>query len=164
MEWSHKRITLISMWIASLVGAIYGLVFTIIGAGFNWGPGGSLEGPYWKIIVSGLISIIIGMYVGELVVRKLAAIVFKKQRSKPEYITLLAVTCVFGSFLAWVFSWEAGFISSILMDSLSFGDDASWLGIIGDVALMTSIFGLPFYLLAGGMSALFSYFVLRNSD
>lgn len=164
MEWPYKRITLISMWIASLVGAIYGLVFTIIGAGFNWGPGGSLEGPYWKIIVIGLISITIGMYVGELAVRKLATIVFKKKRSNPEYIILMAVTCAFGSILAWVFSWEAGFISAILMDSLSFGDDANWLGIIGDVALMTSIFGLPFYLLAAGMSALFSYFVLRNSD
>jgi hypothetical protein len=162
MDWKHKRIALTGMWLASLVGAIYGLLFTIIGAGFDWGPGSGLDGPYWLIVIMGIISIVIGMYTGELVVRKLSVIVFKKPRSYSEITFMMFIICIIASFLAWVLSWEAGFISGILLGSLQFEESASWFEIIYNVGLMSAVFGTPFYVSSGGLAALFSYSILRK--
>ena len=161
MEWTHKRITLIGMWLASMAGAIYGLLFTIIGAGFNWGPGGSMTGPYWKIVLTGMISIVIGMYAGELIVRKMAGVIHKKQRSKTEIFMLMGLACAVGSLIAWIISWEAGFIAGTLFDVISW-DDLSWGELIMNVGLMSAVFGMPIALGAGIIEALAASFLLRR--
>lgn len=80
-EKQQKTIRLTGMWLCALVGSTYGLVYTLGGYLFDWGPGGSLEGPLWKILITGILSIVIAAYVGELVVRKLAKRIFEKKYS-----------------------------------------------------------------------------------
>ena len=164
MEWNLKVVRLTGMWLASLIGAVYGLLFTIIGAGLDWGPGGGMEGPYWKVIIVGLISILVGMYTGEFSVRKLSSIskVFDKPRKRTEVALAMFLICSFSSVLAWILSWEAGYISGILMGSIGWDEILNWGQIIFDVALMSFIFGFPFYLLAGILNALVAMFVLNK--
>lgn len=164
MEWNHKLIKLTGMWLASLVGAVYGLVFTIIGAGFNWGPGGGMEGPYWKILLAGMISILVGMYAGEFTFRKLTGLVkvFDKPRSKMEIALIMFLICFGASMVAWVLSWEVGFIAGIAMGSIGWDEVINWGEIITDVALMSFIFGMPFYLLAGIINSLVTLKVIKK--
>jgi len=42
------------MWLAAIVGSIYGLIFTIVGYLLDWGPGSSMEGPFWKILLASI--------------------------------------------------------------------------------------------------------------
>ncbi len=161
MEWNHKRIRLTAMWLSSLVGAVFGLFFTIIGAGFNWGPGSGMEGPYWKILIVGLISLLIGMYVGELIARKLSAIVFKKPRKRHEMSLFMFLVTATASLIAWILSWEAGYIAGTLMDTIKWLDPAMGQ-IILDVALMSSILGAPLAIAAGTICALISWFTIKK--
>ena len=164
MDWNQKVVRLTGMWLASLVGAVYGLLFTIIGAGLDWGPGGGMKGAYWKILAVGLISMMVGMYAGEFCVRKLTALarVFDKPRKKTEVALAMFLICSFASIIAWILSWEAGFITGILMGSIEWDDVLNWGKIIFDVALMSFIFGLPFYILAGIINALVAAIVLKK--
>lgn len=164
MEWNLKLIKLTGMWLASLVGAVYGLLFTIIGAGFDWGPGGGMVGPYWKILIAGIVSILIGMYAGEFTYRKLSKMmkVFTKPRPKMEIAWLLFFVCFLASLVAWVLSWEAGMISGIAMGSIEWDDPIKWGEVVSNIALMSLVFGVPFYLLAGIINALVSVFVLKK--
>ena len=164
MDWNQKVVKLTGMWLASLVGAVYGLLFTIIGAGFDWGPGGGMEGPYWKILIVGLISLLLGMYAGELLVRKLsdALKVFSKPRSKAEIVLLMAFICFTASLVAWVISWEAGMITGIATGSIGWDEVINWGQVILDVGLMSLVFGVPFYLLAGIINAVVASIVLKK--
>ena len=164
MNWNQKLVRLTGMWLASLVGAVYGLLFTIIGAGLDWGPGGGMEGPYWKIIIVGLISILAGMYAGEFSVRKLTSIskVFDKPRKKTKVALAMFLICSFSSVLSWILSWEAGFISGILMGSIGWDEMINWGQIIFDVAWMSFILGLPFYIIAGILNALVAAIILKK--
>jgi len=164
MEWNYKLVKLTGMWLASLVGAVYGLLFTIIGAGLNWGPGGGMEGPYWKILIVGLISLFIGMYAGEFTFRKLTGItkVFERSRSKIEISILMFLNCTLAALVAWILSWEAGFISGVLMGPIEWDEPVRWIRLILDVALMSSIFGIPFSLGAGIINSLVAFFVIKK--
>jgi len=164
MDWNLKVVKLTGMWLASLVGSVYGLFFTIIGAGFDWGPGGGMEGPYWKILIVGLISLLLGMYAGELMVRKLSSAlkVFSKPRAKLEIVMLMFFVCFVASLVAWVVSWEAGMISGIAMGSIGWDEVIRWGQVILDVALMSLVFGVPFYLLAGIINAVVAAIVLKK--
>ena len=164
MEWNYKVIKLTGMWLASLVGAVYGLLFTIIGAGFNWGPGGGMEGPYWKIVIVGLISLLTGLYAGEFTFRKLTGMakVFDKPHSKMEISLLMFLYCSIAAMVAWVLSWETGFISGILLGAIDWNEPIKWFRLILDVALMSTIFGIPLAFGAGVINALVAWFVLRK--
>jgi len=164
MEWNQKVIKLTGMWLASLAGAVYGLLFTIIGAGLNWGPGGGMEGPYWKILIVGIISLLIGLYAGEFTVRKLIvwAKVFDGPQSKTQIALKMFMICAFAALVAWILSWEAGMISGILMGSITWDEVINWGRIILDVALMSFVFGLPFYLMAGIINAVVAIVVLKK--
>jgi hypothetical protein len=164
MEWNLKIVKLTGMWLASLVGAVYGLLFTIIGAGLDWGPGGGMVGPYWKIILVGMISILVGMYAGEFTFRKLCKLakVFEKARPKMELALFLFLMCGAASAVAWILSWEAGFISGILMGSIEWDEVLNWGEIISNVALMSLIFGIPVYLLAGIINGALALFLLKK--
>jgi len=164
MEWNLKVVKLTGMWLASLVGAVYGLLFTIIGAGFDWGPGGGMEGPYWKILIVGLISLLLGMYAGELMVRKLsnALKVFTKPRPKFEIAMLMFFVCFTASLVAWVISWEAGMIAGIASGSIGWDEVINWGEVVLDVALMSLVFGVPFYLIAGIINAIVAAVVIKK--
>ena len=164
MEWNHKVIKLTGMWLASLVGTVYGLLFTIIGAGFNWGPGGGMEGPYWKILLAGVISILVGMYAGEFTMRKLTNMfkVFDKPRKKSEIAFLMFMICFAASMVAWILSWEAGFISGIAMGSIEWEEVINCGRVVMDVALMSMVFGIPFYFIAGIINAVVAAVVLKK--
>jgi hypothetical protein len=162
MEWKHKVISLTGMWLASLVGAVYGLLFTIIGAGFNWGPGGGMEGPYWKILIVGVISLLIGMYAGEFIVRRMSAMVFRRKRERLESSMLMFIVCAVGSIIAWLLSWETGYIAGILTETISWDEPIRWSGIILDIALMSTLLGIPFAFGAGIINGLVAWFVLKK--
>lgn len=164
MEWNQKVVRLTGMWLASLVGAVYGLLFTIIGAGFNWGPGSGMAGPYWKILVTGLVSLLIGMYAGEFIVRKLSTAlkVFTRPRSRREIALMMFFVCFVASLVAWLLSWEAGMLTGTALGSIDWDVSTQWGGIILDVGLMSLVFGVPFYLLAGIINAIVAFIVIKK--
>jgi len=71
-ERKQKTITHAGMWLAAIAGSIYGIIFAIVGYLINWNHCGALEGPFWKVMVIGILSTLIGAYSGELIVRKRA--------------------------------------------------------------------------------------------
>lgn len=162
MEWKYKFTTLTGMWLASLVGAVYGLIFTIIGAGFDWGPGGGMIGPYWKILITGLISLLIGMYAGELIARRMAGLIFKRPRKRLQITFLMFLSIATASLIAWVLSWEAGFIAGILMGTIEWTESDGWHNIILNVGFMSAILGVPFALAAGVINGLIAWFVIKK--
>ncbi|NQT77925.1 MAG: hypothetical protein HQ565_09445 [Bacteroidetes bacterium] len=162
MERKQKIITNTAMWLAAFIGSIYGLFFTIIGAALDWGPGSGMEGPYWKIALTGLISLIIGIYIGELLVRKLSKMVFKRKSSRMDVSMLMFLTCTVAGLMAWILSWEAGYITGILLETIIWSSDMNWMEIIFNTLFMSSILGFPFYIGAGIISSVVSYIVLRK--
>ena len=162
MERKQKIITNTAMWLAAFVGSIYGLFLTIIGAALDWGPGSGMEGTYWKIALTGLISLLIGIYIGELLARKLSRMVFKKQRPRTDVSMLMFLIVTLASLLAWILSWEAGYIAGTLMESITWKEGMTWPEILYNTLFMSSILGFPFYIGAGIISGLVSYLVLRK--
>lgn len=161
MEWKYKAASLTGMWLASLAGAVYGLVFTIIGAGFDWGPGGGMHGPYWKIVLVGMISLLIGMYAGELIVRKFSEKLFLKKPAPLKASIYMLLICFAASLIAWSLSWYAGYLSGIFMGSIDVAK--GWAAeIIPALLMMVPVFGLPFALGAGLISALATYFLVKK--
>lgn len=158
----HAIVRLTGMWLAALAGAFYGLVFTIIGAAADWGPGSGMEGPYWKIFILGLLSLLIGAYIGETIVRKLSKMVFKKSRPRLEVSMLMFLCCAIATWIAWIISWETGYIAGILMQIISWRDPFSWMKVIFDVALMSAIYGFPVMLCTGIINAIVTWVVLRK--
>ncbi len=67
-----KTITHVGMWLAAIAGSITALVFIVGGYLLDWGPGGGMIGPFWRILLVGIPSALLGAYIGELFVRILA--------------------------------------------------------------------------------------------
>jgi hypothetical protein len=157
-EQQKKTISVLGMWIAALVGSTYGLVFTIIGRLANWGPGSGMEGPLWKVILGGIVSIAVAVYVGELIVRKLTAKILRKELSALPTATWMAIVIFIGCIAAFVVGWEVGFLMSKLTGTVT---ELGWGEILWKVPTMSFMWGAPFSLLISIIFGLFVLFLLK---
>lgn len=140
-EKKQKVTTLIGMWLAALVGSVYGIYYTVIGFFTNSGPGGGLEGPTWKVILSGVISALLASYVGELMVRRLS----KKKLDDTANVALISLraflTLLVAGIVAFIVGWEVGFIIQRLFNLIP---GLGWTEVLLYGPLMGFIYGVPF--------------------
>ena len=147
------------LWLVAAVGSIYGLFFTILGYLTDWGPGSEMIGPLWKILVVGILSLVSGAYVGELIVRKLAGIILKKLFTPQESAVRSFGIMLTGSVPAFVISWEIGYLMGKVTGAIS---HLSWITVIRDVPLMTFIWSVPVSLITAALYAVFVYIYVKT--
>jgi hypothetical protein len=157
-EKQHKTIRLTGMLLCALVGSTYGLVYTLGGYLFDWGPGGSLEGPFWKILLTGALSIVIAAYAGELVVRKLAKRIFEKDALALSTAVRAFVVALIGSMITYILGWEVGYIAGKITGAIT---DLEWHAILLYVPFMALIWGIPVCGIASLLYGVFVFFYLR---
>jgi len=157
-EQKLKTIARTGMWLAAISGSIYGLLLTIVGYLLDWGPGGSTEGPLWRIFLVGLPSVLIGAYTGELIVRKLAKIMLGKQPSLHEYTIRAFAIVLLASMAAFVAGWEIGYLMGKISGAIH---GLSWTVVLVYTPLMSIIYSIPVSLGAAVLFGVFVFFYLR---
>ncbi len=105
-EHKQKIITHTGMWLAAIVGSIYGLVLTIVGYLLDWEPGSRMEGSFREVLLVGILSVLAAAYIGELVVRKLAKKKLATQLQIHAITVRLFVIVLVGCITAFVVGWE----------------------------------------------------------
>lgn len=150
------------MWLTALVGSTYGLVFTIIGYLADWGPGSGMEGPLWKILLVGIVSVLFAVYLGELIVRKLTRRIFRKNLAAFPTAGWMFVVMFIGCITAFVVGWDVGFLMGKLTGSIA---AMAWGEILWKVPAMSFMWGVPLSLIISLLFALFVLFQLKvNKD
>jgi len=160
-EQKLKIITRTGMWLAAIVGSIYGLYLTIIGYLTDSGPGGSMEGPFWKILLTGILSILIGVYIGEFLVRKLAKILLAKHFKVLEFTIRSFAILLLGSMAAFVTSWEVGYLMGKITRTI---EGLDWMTVLVYTLLMSFIYSIPVSLVAAGLFGVFVYFYTKAGE
>ncbi len=158
MENQQKIITLTGMWLCAIVGCTYGLVFTLGGYLLGWGPGGSMEGPLWKIVLTGVLSTVIAAYIGELVFRKLAKRIFEKNAGVLSTAVRAVLVSLIGSMIAFILGWEVGFIMGKITGAIT---GLEWHTVLLYVPLMALIWGIPVCGIASLLYGIFVFIYLR---
>ncbi|MEE4255882.1 MAG: hypothetical protein V2I47_02490, partial [Bacteroidales bacterium] len=59
-------------------------------------------------------------------------------------------------------SWEAGMLTGTALGSIDWDVSTHWGNIILDVGLMSLVFGVPFFLLAGIINAIVAFIVIKK--
>ncbi len=157
-EQQKKTISVLGMWIVAFVGSTYGLVFTIIGRLADWGPGSGMEGPLWKVLLVGIVSIVVAVYVGELIVRKLTTKILRKNLAALPTASWMALVIFTACIVAFVVGWEVGFLMSKLTGIVT---ELGWAEILLKVPVLPFMWGLPFCLLISFIFGLFVLFLLK---
>jgi len=152
-EQKQNIITRAGMWLATIVGSIYGLIFVVVGYIINWDHCGVLEGPFWKVLLTAFHSIMLGSYIGELIVRKRVPKRLAGQEKNPAITSRLFVIVLLGSIAAFIVSWEVGYIFGKI---LGIFQEVSWEEILIDIPLISLIHAIPACLV---ISILYSVFV-----
>lgn len=157
-EQKQKIITHAGMWLAAFVGSIWGLIFVIVGYFINWDHCDALEGPFWKILFVGVFSIMTGAYSGEFIVRKRA------QKRLAGQIKILAITTrlfgvvLLGSIIAFIVSWEVGYIFGKILGTIR---ELSWGEILVGIPLISLIHIIPVGLAATVFYSVFVFTYLK---
>jgi hypothetical protein len=154
-----KVIIITGMSLAAIVGSIYGLYITIFGYLTDSGPGGSMEGPLWKIMLTGSLTVLVGAYVGELVVRKLAKRMLLKQFNLLEYTLRSFAIVLLGSMAAFIISWEIGYLLGKITGTI---EGLDWITVLIYTPLMSLIYGIPVSLGAAVLMGLFTFLYLKG--
>jgi hypothetical protein len=104
------------------------------------------------------------MYAGEIIVRKLSGAlkVFTKPRTRREIAIMMFFVCFVASLVAWLLSWEAGMLTGIALGSIEWDEVVHWGSVVLDVGLMSLVFGVPFFLLAGIINAVVAAIVIKK--
>ncbi|HNQ82261.1 MAG TPA: hypothetical protein PLW31_08040 [Bacteroidales bacterium] len=150
-----------AQWLAALTGSIYGLVLAIFGYLSGWGPGGSMNGPFWRVLLSAAISILAGAFIGTFVVRKLARLLFEKPFSKLESGLRAFALVLAGSFPAFVSSWLTGYIMGKLTGTI---EGLDWITVLVYTPLMSFIYGIPVCFGTDLLFGIFVFFYLKDVD
>ena len=157
-EQKQKIITHAGMWLAAFVGSVYGLIFVIIGYLINWDHGRALEGPFWKVLLAGFFSIMIGAYFGELIVRKRAQ---KRLAGQLQILTITARlfgVVLLGNIVAFIVGWEVGYIFGKILGTIQ---ELSWGEILTIIPLNSFIHSIPISLVAGIFYSVFVFTYLK---
>jgi len=131
-EQKQKTITRVGMWLATI---------------------GALEGSFWKVLLIAFHSVMIGVYVGELIVRKRAQKIFTDGLKIRALISKLFVIVLLGCVAATIVSWEVGYIFGKI---LGIFQGVSWGEIMISIPLISLIHAIPVSL---AISILYSVFV-----
>ena len=153
-----KIITSTGMWLAAIAGSIFGLLLIIIGYLLDWGPGGSAEGPLWRILLVGIPSVLIGAYIGELMVRKLAKKMLGKHSSVLEYTIRSFAMVLLGSMAAFIAGWEIGYLMGRITGVIHGLD---WITVLIYTPLMSFIYSIPVSLGAGILFGVFVFYYMK---
>ena len=157
-EQKQKTITRVGMWLAAITGSIYGLIFAVVGYFLKWDLCDASEGPFWKVLLIAFFSIIIAAYIGELIVRKLAQKRLAGQIKIPAITTRLFVVVLLGSIVAFIVSWEVGYIFGKI---LGIFQGVSWGEILIKIPLISLIHGIPVCLVTGIFYSVFVFIYLK---
>lgn len=154
----RKVITLTGIVLAEIAGSVFGLGLTIAGYLTGWGPGGSMHGPLWRILTTGLLSSLTGILIAILLVRKLAGMLFLKNFSILHYTLLSFVIVVMASIASFIAGWEVAYLTGKITGSIS---GLEWIAVLFYVPLMSGIYSIPVGLGTGAVFAIFVFFYLK---
>ncbi len=157
-EQKQKTITRVGMWLAAITGSIYGIIFAIVGYLVNWDHCGTLEGPFWKVLLTGFHSVMIGAYIGELIVRKRAQKIFATRIKIPAITTRLFVVVFLGCIAAFVVSWEVGYIFGKILGTFQ---ELSWGEILIKIPFISFIHSVPISLVVAFFYSVFVFTYLK---
>ena len=160
-EQKQKTITRAGMWLATIIGSIYGLIFVVVGYFLNWDHCGALEGSFWKVLLTGFHSIMMGAYIGELIVRKRVPKRLAGQKKIPAITSRLFVIVLLGNIAAFIVSWEVGYIFGKI---LGIFQGVSWGEILIYVPLVSFIHSIPISLVAGILYSVFVFTYLKVGE
>ncbi len=160
-EQKQKTITHVGMWLAAIVGTIFGLLLTIVGYLLDWGPGSGMEGAFWEVLLVGIPSFVIAAYVGQLVVKKLAKIVFAKQSSFFGITIRSFVIVLAGCIIAFIVGWEIGFFLGKVTGTI---EGIEWVAVLVYTPLMSFIWGIPVSLVVAILYGVFVFFYVRAEN
>jgi len=160
-EQKQKTITRAGMWLATIVGSIYGLIFIVVGYFLNWDHCGVLEGPFWKVLLTGFHSIMMGAYIGELIVRKRVPKRLTGQKKIPAIISRLFVIVLPGYIAAFIVSWEVGYIFGKI---LGIFQGVSWREILIDIPIISLIHAIPVSLVISILYSVFVFAYLKTGN
>lgn len=156
-----KHITRAGMWMAAIVGSINGLLLTIAGYLFDWGPGGSMQGPFWRILVVGLLSVLIAGYIGEVIVRKLGKTMVGKQFSRSDLTIRSFAFTFFGSITAFIAGWDVVFIMGKITGAI---EGLEWIHVLVYAPLMSLFYGFPISLIASFLFGIFVFLYGKSGN
>ncbi len=157
-EHKQKTIIHVGMWLAAIVGSIYGLILTIVGYLLDWGPGSGMEGAFWEVLLVGILSFVIAAYVGQLIVKKLAQKMFAKQSSILKNTLISFVVAFVGCIIAFIVGWEIGLLLGKLTGTI---EGLDWIAVLVYTPLMSFIWGIPVSLVAAILYGVFVFFYLK---
>ncbi len=153
-----KTITLLSTWVVVIVGGIFGILLTIIGYLTGSGPGGGMAGPLWKILITGLVSLMAGALTGAILERILARIILKGTYLRLEFMVRSFAIVLAGSLVAFVVSWEAGYLVGKITGAI---EGLDWIEVLFYTPLMSLIYGIPVSLIAALVHGMVVFFCLK---
>jgi hypothetical protein len=161
---NEKRLRLISrtgLAVVVLVGCIFGIYLTIIGYLTDSGPGGSMEGPIWRIALNGMLSALIGSITGAVLFRILEKNLSGKKISLLE-ITIKSFTLVLiASFAAFVASWVVGYFVGKITGTI---EGLDWIVVLIYTPLMSFVYGIPVSLITAVLFGIFVFFYLKTGQ
>jgi hypothetical protein len=157
-EKKEKIITHVGMWLAAIVGSLFGLVFSIIGYLLGEGPGGSMEGPLWRVLLVGIPSVLLAAYAGELLVRKLA----KRMLSKHSSVSKNTVMAFVMVFIGCIVAIAVGFEIVYAMGKITGAIEGLEWNVLLYVPLGAILYGFLPSLGAGVLYSLFVFIYLKR--
>lgn len=156
-EKKEKIITHVGMWLAAIVGSLFGLVLTIVGYLIDWGPGGSMEGPFVNILMVGVPSILLAAYIGELLVRILAKKMFSRHSSNSMNTALAFFVVFIGSIVAFMVGFEVGYFMGKITGAI---EGLDWIVLLY-VPIQSVFYGILPSLGAGVLYSVFVFVYLK---
>jgi len=152
---AHKRV---AIWIAVMAGSINGIVFGLLGYLIGWGPGAGMEGPFWKVLLTCGVSVILGGYVGDLASRKLYSRVISGNGSKLHMIVRSFAVVLISSILAFFISIVTGYLTGKLTGSISGLD---WSDVFISLPVMALIFSIAIGIIAALIFGFYTWFFVN---
>ena len=152
----------VGMWTAAIVGSIVGIEI-IAGYLISWGPGGAMIGPIWRILLVGIPSILLGAYVAELYVRKLATKLITIESSILLNGFMAFVLILSGSMLGFIVGWEIGFFLGKVTNAI---EGLGWTEVLLYAPIMSIFYGIIPCLIAATLFSVFVFIYLgsRKTD
>ena len=157
-EQKQKIISFTGMWLATIAGSIYGVFFVVIGYLINWDHCGVLEGPFWKVLLIAFHSVMIGAYIGELIVRKQAQKIFADKLKIRAITSKLFVIVLLGCIAAFIVSWAVGYVFGKILGTFQ---EWSWDEILIDIPFISFIHSIPVSLVISILYGVFVFTYLK---
>lgn len=154
-EKEQKIITYVGMWLAAIAGSSIALIYIITGYLLDWGPGGGMTGPLWRVLLVGIPSALAGAYVGELVVRIIAKKMFGTQGNTGKAFVVVFAGSLAGILVGWQLAAILGKVTGAI-------EGLDWDEVLINSPIFSTFYAIPISLSAGILYMGFVYVYLRN--